>query len=56
MQKTLEGIIKAGKENLDTKVEGEEEDFGCICEIDLSQTKKLTKLLNELLVKHIQKL
>lgn len=36
MQKTLEGIIKAGKENPDHKVEGEEEDYGCICEIDLS--------------------
>ena len=43
MYKTLKGIIKAGKENPDTKVEGEEEDFACICKINLVDQSRLAE-------------
>jgi hypothetical protein len=31
----------------------EQDDFGCIFEIDLTQGKKVAKILNELQIKHI---
>jgi hypothetical protein len=34
----------------------EVDDCGCIFEIDLTQGKKVAKILNELQIKHIQKL
>ena len=44
----------AGKKKPDE--EQDQEDFGCIFEIDLTQGKKVAKVLNDLQIRHIQKL
>jgi hypothetical protein len=36
--------------------EEEEADYGCICEVDISQQKKINRILNDLLVKHMSEL